>query len=256
MLIFSIVLIGLFSRCMENKDRDGRREIDNYLAEGKFLNDSVPDGEVKFYDKQGKYLMAKSVYLNGKKNGLTINYFENGKIKDSLFFSEDIPNGPSYFYDSLVELSFSMYHFYGLTLGPIVYYQNGKPNRYYFTDFENNYLMECKYDSSENCTFFSYNNQPIISEVLDVQRKHKIRLLYYLPNPPNFAVSYSIGKKDSNDRTLSITKIKSGKLFLDTLLDYPSEGSQYYLEAHFISFDSSINKVYNHSLKLDDSLAN
>ena len=56
-----------------------------------------------YYENSGK-IASEGNFANGQRNGFWRNWYENGKIKDSLFYKDDAPFGEQLYYDSTGKL--------------------------------------------------------------------------------------------------------------------------------------------------------
>ena len=247
-----LLFINFISQSCNNKDGVfDRRIVDGNIVESKFISDTLIDGVAKYLDSQ-EMVIARITYSRGVKNGVAINYFGNGNIKDSMYFNDGLPNGPSFLFDSSGNIKISKYNYYGLSVGPYAYYESGKIYKYIFTDFENNVTLKCEYDSNL-ISSMTYDNQPIFTEAIDSRRKSVIKLFYYLPSPPHLNITYKIGLENNQRESKYESLVLTNKPFLDTVLQRPDSGWHYFLSAHLESLNSGINKIYFHELRADST---
>lgn len=62
------------------------------MAKGKYVGESIKDSVWLFYDDLG-VMMSKEIYTNGKKNGLAIVYFPDGKLAEERNYKADLQHG-------------------------------------------------------------------------------------------------------------------------------------------------------------------
>jgi hypothetical protein len=84
----------------------------------------ILQGESRFYNQDGS-LAQKVNYKEGEKDSVFTSFWSNGKAKIKGFFYKDKPMGDALSFDSL-----------------------GRLRRYSFSDFNNQALMVCQYDTS------------------------------------------------------------------------------------------------------------
>jgi len=188
-------MIILIASCKDKKDKYYTvRQVGDLTIRGKFINDSVYDDTVKYYDLNDS-LIAKSFFKDGKKEGLSTNYFPNGNIKATTYFKYGLTNGFHKVFDSSSgNLYYTDYYYYGLDVGPAIYYnENKSPDIFYFINLQNETLLTIDYndwggikDVYKSCINFTTSK---------VDRRREIDLLLYLINPPKFFFKYSIIKK-------------------------------------------------------------
>jgi antitoxin component YwqK of YwqJK toxin-antitoxin module len=245
-------IIGLFSRCSNNSPKIQEKRIGAYLVKARFKNDSIIDGVARFYTKGGS-LVAVTNYTNGIKNGYAVIYHPNGQKSDSMYFTNGVKNGSQYRYDTSGRLSSINYQYYGLRMGPQLFFEKGLPVKYFYIDFNKDDLINCKYDSLGNIHELSYfAMKASVSQVISSNVK-MLELFFYLPNPPNVQVEYSIGITDKNDNDTMLSLINFDRIIFDTLLPYPKKGLNYYVSAHLKSKNGKVNKVFIEDIGHDDS---
>jgi len=96
-------------------------------GEGNYVN-SLKDSSWNYYSYYTKTLSNKENYAKGKKNGLSISYYPNGKIAEELNWKDDIRNGiwHQYFENGILKMSIEFLN--GKQNGPfLLNYPNDKP---------------------------------------------------------------------------------------------------------------------------------
>src|SRR5882672_12013545 len=132
LIFFTIIIITMSCR---NDIENSKHKVGPFLVEGHFIDDSVMDGEMKYYNSMAK-LVTVINYQKGIKHGASINYYLNGKTYDSIFFYYGLKDGFHYIYDSTGKLSYIDFYSKGHNFGPQFYYSNGKLEKYYYNEFE------------------------------------------------------------------------------------------------------------------------
>ena len=243
-IINAVFFCFLLSACKEKKII--RKRIDGKnIIEAKFINDSVIDGVAKFYDLQGN-LKVRGTYLNGKRNGPTLIFYENRKIKDSLNYDSDLLNGKSFKYDSTGLLLFTLSYYYGIEVGDHPFYTRSGTKNYYFTNFEKEILVKCRYDSLGRCDSFYFNAYPIITDFFTDDNVRSFRIFFYFPHPPDFEAKYTIGLINENGIKQNEIILNSNRIFLDTTLSKPQKMWHYFVSIDYknVSTDSIVNMYY------------
>jgi antitoxin component YwqK of YwqJK toxin-antitoxin module len=61
-------------------------------SKGRFVNQKK-DGKWQFFDENMGFLISEEIYSAGKRNGISIKYYPDGKVAEKLSYSNDIRNG-------------------------------------------------------------------------------------------------------------------------------------------------------------------
>lgn len=237
--------------CKSNHQERQFKKINmfNRIVEGYFTNDSIVNGEFKYYSHAG-YLDSKITFLNGEKNGVAINYYPNGNIWDSSIYKNGFKHGHHYVYDSLNKLIYKDYYFYGQSLGGQVFYKKNRINRYVFNNFEQQQLYEGLYDSTE--VLYRYGGEIINAHLYQANNNNipNYGVFSYFLNPPNVTIKYTLGLiEDETDDRKEISDFNNDRVFLDTILPEPSPGWSYYIAADYNDTISKYRKVFLTVLK-------
>ena len=177
-------------------------------SEGNRIN-FLLDGVWKFYNDDGKISMSVT-YLNGKKNGERVIYFDKNIIKS--YFVDDINNGMSYTYDLDNNLIESVNYTNGVENGLMKEYsQDGRVIR--VTNYKNGYIVYSEWINRIDNNGFKqgrwlefYDNGQILSEVVYLNNKINGYAKYYDMNGSLInIVKYNNGVEADN--TENITKL-------------------------------------------------
>ena len=106
---------------------------DNLFAKGKDISDSIFNGEVKYYDSMDR-LLYKTNFINNKLDGSSILYNTKGTVIDSIFYVNGFANGFHYQFDDEGNLTYLDYSYFGLGVGPKVYYMNKQLKNFTFSN--------------------------------------------------------------------------------------------------------------------------
>lgn len=168
-----------------------------------------------------------------------------------MYYRDGVPHGPSFLFDSAGNYLISKYNYFGLSVGPTLEYQSGQLSNYYFMDFEYNIIVECSYDSTFQAHSLFYDNQPILTNIIDTKRDSALKVFYFLPRPPYIDIQYKIGLENNNKVRRNESIIVSSMPFIDTVLAYPEYGWHYFISAQIQTTGKKINKLYFHELRPD-----
>ena len=243
-VLFFCALLLLFS-CQTQKQKVVKRRVENKLIETIFVNDSSYDGITKYYSLSG-ILESKINFKNGNKDGVCINYYPNGKINDSMNFYKGYQNGYHYLYDSIGNLDYIDFFFFGKRVGEKRFYKKNRVSEYDFNSFDGILLYKADYDSVGTIQEFggkiiNLNTSSLISDNVT-----KCKLSLYLINPPNVGITYSLGTIDTitKEKKLSYYFSKSNRMFVDTILSPPLNGTNYFINADYFDSLNNFHKVH------------
>jgi hypothetical protein len=251
-LFISVFFMYVFFSCNTKNNKAKRVKSGKYTIEAKFINDTIIDGKAIYYDSTNTLSSIVS-YNMGLKSGPTVNFYPNGIVSDSLYYSNGVLNGGAFMFDSAGNLMRVKYSYYGLPVGHYYVFESGKIIKYYFSDFEKNDLVVCKYDSSGRCRLNKFNLNPVLSEAIGTDRVNVLSLFLYLPSPPGLNAVYKIGLENEQRETKNERVIGQDRIFLDTVLSYPEKGWHYFVSTHLESQKDSINKIFFNELRLDST---
>jgi hypothetical protein len=203
----------------------------------------VIDGKASYYDSSGA-LYNVTTYDKGIKNGISINYYPDKAVSDSVEFK----CGKEYeywkYYDSKGNIVYANFYYYGLQFGPELIFKNNKLDKFVFSDLSKKTLVTCEYDSSSNIdTGFRFRMQYALKAVM-FENKPRLNLFGYLPRLPHAFQTYSLGLTNDKHADKELTKIEGREFLIDTLLSYPPPGWHYYVSCNLRANKNSINKFY------------
>jgi hypothetical protein len=179
---------------------------------------------------------------------VTIIFYKNGLVKDSVNCINDFANGLEYIYDSTGMLEATRTNYRGKDIGDHFLYYKGKVAEYYFSNFEKKQLVDCKYDSLGRCNYFSFNARPtIIKDGTNDNGDSVIELFVYFPHPSDFKETYELDIVDTKQTEQQKITLDDNRLYLDTLLSVSSQGWDYYMTINYrnISDDSLVTLYSN-----------
>jgi len=239
--LFIINLFFLFSCSNKNHEKFVRiKDSKGIVLKGKVFADSLFDGKVKYYDILNNYL-GYSTYKYGKKEGVEVSYFKNGKISDSSFYHNNMRNGFGFKYNENGKLSYKSYYLNDRPFGHLYEYDTmGNVTHYYFINFERKIIFETfKEDSIEYCKGEQIQANVFSESTSNNQIDH---LFLYLFSSPFSKRHYEVAILDSNNKILLSKKIiSSGCYYEQPIPDLPN-GNKYAI----------ILRTYNPYKKRDD----
>lgn len=180
------------------------------------VSDSFRNGKLQYWINDT--LAGYEYYENNELNGISVFYHPNGKVKMLAEYKNGFLNGlKKYFYPNGV-LKYSDYHYEGLLVGPIAFYDSlGEPEKYYFTSLDNMDLIQIDYkkwtgvDSLATQLFLYSLNK----EYYDNLKRWK--MFIYLPSPPKLRLDYGLYLKDlkNNGQYKKLVTLKSSLPFMN-----------------------------------------
>jgi len=204
---------------------------------GDIFNDTI------LYYNLANDLIGKSYFKNGKEEGISTEFYRNGRPKSITNFSDGLQNGYNSYYDTTGKCYYRDFYYYGLNVGPIEYLTKDQaPKRYFFVSFENKTLLDIRYnewngvkDVSTKCINFKSN-----FERVDTARE--IIVLLYLMAPPRLSFDYSIVKKQKGSGMdfQQVRTVKSDLPFINIALPILQANEQYAIGLSI--YDSLLNK--------------
>lgn len=194
-------------------EKSTRILVDNQFVEGNIFvgKDTLYNGLIKFYDTVDNSLSTEAYYVNDTLNGEQRDYYPNGQVQAEVNFKNGNENGSLKAYDTVGNLFQLSYYYYGLQLGPLIRYKQGKPTRYSFYTFDGIRLFLLEYDSVDNKTIEGWKSKLFFHTkryVVDDFATNKINTQYflYLPDPPDYKFEYSFCVIDSSNKILRTLK--------------------------------------------------
>jgi antitoxin component YwqK of YwqJK toxin-antitoxin module len=239
LLLLSIAAIS----CKNNSDRKFRITIkDGITTKGYVIKDTVFDDTVLYYD-QRNILIRKDYFKNGKIDGVSIDYFPNGRPMKIINYRNGLKNGYSAYYDSSGKCYYEDFYYYDLIVGPVVYKDEQEyPRRFFFVNLQNETLMDIDYQNWNGveklvpyCVNYVYNRQR--KDSID-----EMSLFLYLIKPPKMSFEYSVLKRNKNIRNYfsEVLKVKNDAPFVNLILETLPD-SLYY-SVRLSVYDSIQNK--------------
>ncbi|MBS4064319.1 MAG: hypothetical protein KGZ74_07145 [Chitinophagaceae bacterium] len=239
--LFLIPIIFFIASCI-NHNTATKKKIGDYIVESKFKNDSIPDGLTKYYNLNGQ-LRSMFNFSDGVKNGAALNYNDNGKVHDSINYSYGKMNGWHYVYDTLGQLVFKNYFFFGQRIGEEIFYKNDSIKAFAFINFEKKRIFSCAYDSI-GITGASGDILHVSSYGINSDNRRQQGVFVYLIYPPKVFVKYSLGiiNEETKERKETLV-LQSSNFFWDTILPAPNKNWKYYVSAQYIDSINKVNEV-------------
>lgn len=205
------ILSVFYSGCINNGKRIKKGE---YILTGNFINDSIPNGTIKFYDTLGKLQSIKN-YKYGFLNGISFFYYPNGNIHNIINFEGGKELGYKLIYDTSGHLIYKTYFYYGKEIGPVYSFDNNNITEYSFNNFEDDILYFCSYDSNTNR--YSYPSDKYLikanTSVVSFNEKEGVNIFLYVFNPPKLKLSYSICYFNNLDNVIKSFPIPQTSFF-------------------------------------------
>jgi len=219
------------------------RKIDNYSITAAFTSGGQIDGVARYFDSLG-ILKSIITYNRGMRSGKAINYYINGKMKDSLSYAGNRENGYWFHHDSAGKLNFVDFYYYGLPVGPQTVYKKERFSQFYFTDFHRVDLVAIDFDSLGPVSQIKLfrMNLTLTEKLLDTVKV--VNLFAYLPTIPNTNSRFAIGLTNDSNATHELAVIRNDQVFIDTILPVAKLGWNYYISCHVQNGSGSLNKLY------------
>jgi hypothetical protein len=207
------------------------------------LTDTSPikknTGKQEIFDKNHK-LSNTSSYQNGVKNGPSINYFPSGQISDSGFYHEGLASGNWMFFNENGQKIYSTYFYQNLEYGPQCWFVNNEIHKFEFLSFDKTSLALIIYnnpDKFEKVYYFSMDTHIL------PKNDQGVDLFAYLPKIPNSIQNFAIGiAKDQVKKELF--PVRGFDFLVDTLLNSPPTGWNYYISCHVQDKVGSYNEIF------------
>jgi len=222
-------LIIFFVSCNGNKTT--RLKVGEFEMEGKFSNDSIPTGLVKYYKKNTDNLIATREFNNGILNGESINYYGK-KVIQTINYKDGLELGFKKNFDSSSgSLINSEFFYYGKSVGPAYEFsQSGTLLNFDFRNFENETLYSVEHDSLSN-KYVSDAAEKLVNLNVDeawVNNEKKLRIFFYNIFPPKANVTYRICYFDEANNVIDSIKlpIRSEEFFWEQYVDYAKKNQK------------------------------
>jgi len=241
-LFLSLFCSALVAAC--SNDHDVKKvKVGSSYVEAHFVDSMTIDGLAKYYDSAGG-LSNVVTYRMGKREGVSINYYPNKMIRDSVQYISDKESGYWMHYDEKGNLIYGNFFYYGLQFGPELVFENNRLKKFLFSDFNRRVIIESDYSTPGRIdTGFFFNMQFALKTVV-FEDKPVFNLFGYLPAIPRTKSSFSIGLTNDAHQDKELTPITGHDFIIDTLLSLPPHGWHYYISCRLKANKDSIDKVY------------
>lgn len=244
--LFNITIsIILFIMIGCNTESPKKIRAGNFEMEGIFLDDSIPDGIIKYYELSTGNLIGSKEFIKGVLNGKANNYY-NSQIIQTINYKNGIESGFAELFDSSKGyLKRKDFYYYGRKVGPSFIFDNkGSLLSYDFTSFENKVVYSVERDSiSEH-----YYSDPIESlETISVNEaifngEKRLRVFFYLIYPPKTRVDYEVVYLDKVENKIDSLLIPNAasNFYWEGYLKYPAMDQKAAIQIR--RYDSLSNK--------------
>lgn len=248
---FTIYLL-LFCCCVQfatscrTREPISKKMVNGELVEGKITHANVFDGEIKFYDNEGK-VYKKAMYRNGFLDGFVVKYNSDGSVLDSLQFINGVKNGYQYNNSPSGKPERIYYSFHGIICGPTIFFKNGRIHKSMFLDLHKKPICDIDYDSSGFAEVKEFSTETRISNFY-LNGKKVSSIFMYTPQFPGISAKYSLGVTDSFKNDSILFSLKEGNsIFFDTMIPRLLPGKNFIVLSHLEG--SGIKKVFIEDLK-------
>lgn len=201
-----IFYITAFSGCLDaskptnvikSKIIDGNLEVS-----GVFKEDSIYDGIMTFTDLRNNTVLSKTTFKEGVRNGISTEYYRNGKVKLLASYVNGEITGEAEYFDSLGFINYSQDYFYGIPVGGQVLYSLGLVNRYNYFNFEGELIFTLNYDSIKGAKIVDLSPEVFQFKIFDKMPISELNgndtyIRIYELKPPKYLFEYSIIEIDS-----------------------------------------------------------
>lgn len=220
---------------------------------GNYLNDSFPIGIVWSFYENGKVKSCVTYDSVGILNGPSSHYYNNGNLKQKLYYVHNLANGEIVDYDSIGNPLQKGFFFHDMLVGERCSFKNNKVNYYAFYDFSDHKLNHIEYDSLgrvvkniRNCIFY---DSTIIKKKLEDSILCKTSLL--ISNPPRVSNNIIITYVLENNQIIQVDTLKNSYLpFVYQSHIFPN--SLKYISIAAKQYDSILSKTIfqNETIKI------
>jgi hypothetical protein len=184
-----------------------------------------------------------SVAARKKREGPAYKHYSDGRLLNVANYSDGLLNGYNSCFDSSGNCYYRDFYYYGLNVGPVtLFFQNGNPKLFFFTNLQNETLLKIDYrswngirDVHTGCINFTCYPER-------VDTTHELAVLLYLIKPPRFSFDFSILKRmDTSWKDMSeVMKVEDTLPFKNIILPVLPEGQQYVIGLKI--YDSLLHK--------------
>lgn len=209
-IIYTLMIL-LFTIYGCKQDRIKTMNIDNETrVEGNISDDTIYNGQIKFYSIKTNKLTRECNYKNGIENGECILYHSTGKIAFKYNLENGKVNGYAYAFDENGNLLSKDFHYYDIRTGSSDEYIKEKITNYYFYSLDGNLLFFIDYDSSQKkkitdlqSDYFFYHTTKYQEFTNSLNKNEQQEYFLYLPNPTGYNFRYSLVIIDNSFNVLS-----------------------------------------------------
>ena len=242
-IILAILVVTLIDYNCANKGSEKRVKIGNSYVDAKFIDDTIIDGTAHYYDSLGT-LYNVSNYRKGIKDGMSVNYYSNQVISDSVEYKNGKESGYWRHFDIKGGDTYGNFYYYGLQFGPELIFKNDHLQKYLFSDLDRKIIIACDYDDGGKIdTNFRYEMQFALRSV-KYDAKPVLNLFGFLPFIPHAGQTYSLGITNKEHADKELAPLSGHDFLIDTLLAVPPSGWRYFIGCNLKTNDGSFHKYY------------
>lgn len=202
------------------------------------------NGRTEIYDGSG-HLRGIRTYKNDSLSGISIDYFSNGIMSDSLTYVCGKPQGYWAHYYQDGNFRHIAYYYFGLQFGPDIWYRRDDILKSFsFLNFEKEPIVECTYNTHGNLDSIIKMDLKVILTDEEQNGSQLVEFFAYLPKIPFTDDSYSIGIADQNHVKQKLCDIKGSNFLIDTVLSAPPNGYHLYLKCDVKSDDGKLLRTH------------
>lgn len=232
--IIYIAIITVTISCKDSSNsRLTLRVKDGVIAEGNFINDTILNGVVKFFDSASQRYIGYSNYYYGQQIGPHIEIDFNGRF-DSIFYQRPIKSGYEYMFDSNKNIVYKAFIYDDRVVGPVFNYdKSGKDPHVYFYNFEGKIIYESYTDETGRYE----KGSPIYFTLSDklINGLNQTSLFLYLIPQPDQSSYYELVVMNDKKQIVKSNKLLSSKFYIEILLESIQPMEHYALIYHYSS---------------------
>jgi len=250
--LHGILIVFVVTSCTNHKISDREIKVGGYRIVGEITDDSIYNGNVRFYKISSNKLAEETQYDKGVMNGKRSLFYENGTVLSTSYYEKGKLIGDNLFFDSSGQISNKTFWYYDLRVGPSIDYLNSDPIRYSFYTFENELIYSLDYANLRdkkivdiNDNFFRLVGYDSTDYWQGQQRNVGVEYKIYLLNPPKFNFDYDIVEVDSSYQVIKvIDKLNSNLPF--AFFTISASTSAKYMNAVRLKVVDSLNSKNNY----------
>jgi antitoxin component YwqK of YwqJK toxin-antitoxin module len=189
-----VIGFGLFCSCSSKNDKSFKSfHKDGLIIKGNVINDSIFNDTMYYYN-ENNLLISKRFFREGKQSGISIDYYGNGRPEIISNYSDGMKNGSYSVFDSNGVLTYKGFYYYDLGVGPIVYFDQGRPKRYFFIDLNDQDILHIYYPEWDGINNVYDKLINFSTNTIRIDSTKEISVFMYLLTPPKFSFDYSVVK--------------------------------------------------------------